>query len=389
MRQALVFFHRYVGLALAAILFVAGLTGAVLAFQREIDGALNPDLYRARSGAAPLPLDDLKAGVEARLPQASVGAIQPPWEPGATALLRVEPRKGAVLDYDEVYVDPGTGAVQGTRLWGACCLGRKEVVPFLFKLHYTLHLPGLWGVWITGGAAVLWTLDCFVALALSAPRGGRILESWRRAISIKPGAGGHRRLMDLHRAPGLWLWVVLLLIAATGVGLNLRDQVFEPVVSIFTPVSPPIFKRPIPPGERPDAVTFDGAVAQAMSSAQAQGRPGHAAYVLYSPDLHLYGIAVATRAEGDPRAGMGPDWYYVDARDGRLRAAELAGRGALGDVIMQARLPLHTGLILDVWGQILVCLAGIATAALSFTGVLVWASKRRARNRKTAPPQRR
>lgn len=388
MRQALVLFHRHAGLALAAILFLAGLTGAVLAFQREIDAGLNPGLYRARSSAARLPLDSLKARVEAQLPATAVAAIQPPWEPGGTALVRVQPRDGAHLDYDEVFVDPGTGTVQGTRLWGACCLGRAELVPFLFKLHYTLHLPGLWGVWIMGGAAVLWTLDCLVALALSAPRGGRMLEGWRRAFSIKAGAGRHRRLLDLHRAPGLWLWGVLLILAVTGVGLNLRDQVFAPLVSVFTPVSPPIFERPIPPSDRPEEVTFDGAVAYALSSAQARGRPGYAAYVLHAPELHLYGVAVASQGRGDPRAGLGPDWYYVDARDGRLRTADLAGRGGAGDQIVQARLPLHTGLVLGVWGQVIVCLAGLTTAALSVTGVLVWANKRRARIPKTSAPGR-
>lgn len=320
--------------------------------------------------------------MEAQLPGARVAAIQPPWDRGGTALLRVEPADlHRPLAYDEVFADPGSGRVLGTRLWGACCVERQNLIPFIFKLHYTLHLPGLWGVWIMGGAALLWAIDGFVALALSVPRGSRVLEGWRRALSIKRGASSQRRTLDLHRAPGVWLWAVLLTTALTGVGLNLRDQVFEPVVSLFSPVTPPVFERPTPEKPGPDRLSFDDAAKRARQEAQARGRPGVVAYLLYSPDLRAYGVAVARRNEGDPRTGMGPDWYYLDARDGAVRAHELAGRGTAGDVVMQARYPLHTGLVFGLTGQLLICAAGLATASLSVTGVLVWSAKRRARRR--------
>lgn len=383
MRAVLVQLHRYLGLTLAGLLFLIGTTGAVLAFQRELDAALNPGLYRAASQAPALPLDILKARVERQLPGAAIVAIQPPWAQGETALLKVEPGSSeASLDYDEVFVDPGSGKVAGTRLRGACCLAPVNLVPFLFKLHYTLHLPGLWGVWLTGGVAALWTIDCVVALALSAPRGGRRLDGWRRALSIKPRASGPRRVVDLHRAPGLWLWIVLLMTAVTGVGLNLRDQVFEPVVSFFSPVTPPLFEQPTPDKPSPDRLTFDQAAVWAQDLARAGGRPGTVAYVLRSEELHAYGVAITRREHGDPRGGLGPDWYYLDTRDGALRSSDLAGRGTKGDVVMQARYPLHTGLAFGRAGQLLICFAGLATASLSVTGVLIWSIRRRAKVRR-------
>lgn len=382
MRQALVLFHRYVGLALAGFLVMAGLTGAVLAFQRELDAALNPHLFRVESRGAHLPLEVLRRRVEARLPEAAVVSIQPPWEANGSALVRVEPAApGADLSYDEVFVNPVSGAVLGKRLWGACCVERENLVPFLFKLHYTLHAPGAVGLYLMGVVALLWSIDCIVALVLSAPRGGRKLQGWGRAFSIKPRAALQRRTLDLHRAPGLWLWIVLLVTAVTGVGLNLRDQVFEPVVSAFSPVTPPFFDRPIPVKAGPDSLSFDQAVARARAQAAANNRPGTPAYVLHAPALHAYGVALTRRAAGDPRRGFGPDWYYIDARDGSVRASELAGRGAAGDLVMQSRYPLHTGLVFGLVGQLLICAAGLLTAALSVTGVLLWAAKRRARTR--------
>ncbi|HYE45645.1 MAG TPA: PepSY-associated TM helix domain-containing protein [Caulobacter sp.] len=382
MRQVLVLFHRYVGLALAGFLIMAGLTGAVLAFQRELDATLNPHLFRVESGGAHLPLEALRERVEARLPEAAVVSIQPPWEADGSALVRVEPAApGADLAYDEVYANPVSGAVLGKRLWGACCLERENLIPFLFKLHYTLHAPGQVGLYLMGVVALLWSIDCIAALVLSAPRGGRKLQGWGRALSIKPRAAFERRTLDLHRAPGLWLWIVLLVTAVTGVGLNLRDQVFEPVVSSFFPVSPPFFERPVPPGASPDILSFDQAVARARAQAAANDRPGTAAYVLHAPALHAYGVALTRYKDGDPRRGFGPDWYYIDARDGSVRASELAGRGAAGDLVMQSRYPLHTGLVFGLAGQLIICAAGLLTATLSVTGVLLWAAKRRARLR--------
>ncbi len=46
MRSWLVRLHRWFGLAIALFLFVAGLTGAVIAWDHELDAALNPVVLR-------------------------------------------------------------------------------------------------------------------------------------------------------------------------------------------------------------------------------------------------------------------------------------------------------------------------------------------------------
>jgi uncharacterized iron-regulated membrane protein len=46
---------------------------------------------------------------------------------------------------------------------------------------------------------------------------------------------------------------------------------------------------------------------------------------------------------------------------------------------MQAMFPLHSGRLLGLPGRVLMSFMGVAVAAFSATGVLVWARKRRAR----------
>lgn len=378
MRAALVRLHRWFGLALAAFLIVAGLTGSVIAFQRELDAALNPHLFTRVSGGPALGFDELARRVEAQLPGAEVGAIQPPAGFVRSALVRVDTAEGhAPLTFDEVYVDPATGRVLGTRMWGEWSLSRENVIPFVFKLHYTLHLPGQWGAWVMGGVALLWVLDCLVALMITAPRGGNRWEGWRRAASIKLGAGVQRRTFDLHRAPGLWLWGVLLLMAVSGVALNLKEQVFRPVVSLFSPVAPPVFDMPVPRSGRPPSLGFDAAANAAERHAHAQAIPGKAAYVLHATPLNVYGVAIAVTGQRDPRAGLGPTWVFVDDRTAAIRSVESPGRGSAGDIVMQLQYPLHTGLVGGLVGQIIICITGLVVALLSVTGVLIWRLKRR------------
>ena len=44
-RPLLTLVHRYLGLSLALFLIIAGLTGAVISWDRELDACLNPELF--------------------------------------------------------------------------------------------------------------------------------------------------------------------------------------------------------------------------------------------------------------------------------------------------------------------------------------------------------
>jgi len=55
------------------------------------------------------------------------------------------------------------------------------------------------------------------------------------------------------------------------------------------------------------------------------------------------------------------------------------GQGSNGDVFMQAQLPLHSGRLMGTPGRVLMSFMGIFVAALSMTGLVIWARKRRAR----------
>lgn len=388
MRAWLVRLHRWFGLGAAVFLFISGATGAVISWDHEIDAWLNPHLYEARSAGRELPVAELVRRIEAGDPKAQVTYHPLATEPGHTFVAFVAPRwdaaKGELhtLDYNQIALDPATGVVQGRRQWGAVSLSRENLLPFLYKLHYSMHLPesgGIeWGVLLMGVIAIVWVLDTLIALWISFPK----LSQWKRSFAFRWSAGGHRLLFDLHRSGGVWLFALVLMVAVTSVSMNLNNQVMRPVVSWFSTLTPSPFAsrtpaaRPVEP-----AVGRDAVVASARAEASRRGWTEPAGAVFLSPEIGLWGVGFFEPGHDHGDGGLGNPWLYFDATSGEPAGDSVPGTGSAGDIFMQSMFPLHSGRIVGLPGRVLMSLMGVMVAAFSVTGVYLWWRKRVARVR--------
>lgn len=388
LRSVLVRLHRWVGLATALFLFAAGLTGSVLAFQHEIDAWLNPHFYHAPGGGAALSPGALAGRVERAHPKLQVWYMEYPPETDHAALISTVPRNDPAtgLPYDVTpsvfYLDPVSGAEQGRRQWGACCFQAENFIPFLLEFHYTLTLPGVWGLYLMGGVAILWTFDCVVALLLTFPRGRPFLAKWRPAWTVKRG-NAYRVNLDLHRAGGLWLWLVLLPVAVSGIAMNLPEQVFKPIVSLVSPAPPSVYEQRshLPEAELGETrLTFDRALELARPEAERLGLTEPVGELYYSFQYNFFGVAF-----GDHDAPMGAAWLFFHGTDGRFLGQDIPGRGTLGERFVQLQKPIHGGDIAGLPGRILVAVTGLVVAVLSVTGIYLWWRKRRARAGRSRP----
>lgn len=376
MRAILNRLHRYVGLALAIFLAVAGLTGSIIVFYQELDRALNPDLFKVPATSAALSPSRLAERVEQQLPGAQVTLLSLP-EPGLAAELWVVPKGTKPLGYTQVFADPASGEVKGKRTWGEFSWSRAAIMPVLYLFHYSLKLPGVWGVFLMGIIGCLWSIDCFVAFALTLPRGGAFWRRWKIAWAIKRNAGPFRMSFDLHRAGGLWLWAVLLVLATSGVALNLPEQVFRPLLKTFTTLSPTLhdIRPPAVPTHTP-RLSFDDALT--LSRAAAPAGPFVPRWVFREAEHSIVGVGYG--GTGDKGLdGFGLSYLYFDDRSGKLVMRQDAGKGRPADIYAAVQYQLHSGRILGWPGRITVALSGIAVAMLSVTGVVIWMRKRRAR----------
>jgi uncharacterized iron-regulated membrane protein len=390
MRRQFVRLHRWFGVATALFLFVAGLTGAIIAWDHELDAALNPSFFKARTDAAALSGLELARRVEAADRRLQVTYLPLTAEPGHTLQMMVLPRTNPVtkqpypLDFNQIAVDPATGEIQGRREWGVVSLARINLIPFIYKLHYTLQLPFTGnfdtGTWLMGIVGIVWLFDSVIALVLSFPS----FKAWRKSFAFRLKRGGYALTFDLHRSGGVWIWGLLTIVALTSISMNLSAPVVRPVVSLFSkltpdPINNPALLRAPQPGDQ--VLSRERIVELAEQAGKAMNLSVPPGGVYYAEFLHAYGVGFYAPGDDHGDIGLGNPWMYWDEVTGKPLGKTIPGKGTAGDIFMQVQFPLHSGRILGLGGRILISAMGVAVAMLSVTGLLIWLKKLNAHRR--------
>lgn len=395
-RTFFVLMHRWAGLFLAVFLFISGLTGAVISWDHELDEWLNPHLFEAQGEGVPQSPLVLTEQLEAADPRLLITWVPLTVEPGHNLGLGVGPRldpatgKAFELDFNQIALDPVDGEVRGKRMWGEISLSRENLLPFLYKLHYSMHIPDGFGIELgilfMGILAIVWALDCFIALWISFPNA----SAWRKSFTFRWRQGNSKLNFDLHRSGGVWVWGFLLILAVTAVSMNLREEVMRPVVSLFSTLTPsPFTGTPNPPDQPIEPVVNRRTVLQlATAEAKKLGWSKPPGGIFYVPEFGIYGVTFFEPGDDHGDIGLGNPSLYFNGKDGSSAGANIPGTGSAGDIFLQAQFPLHSGRILGLPGRIFISAIGLLVAMLSVTGVIVWQKKRWARKKTLVSYQR-
>lgn len=404
--------HRWAGLLTAAFLFFSGVTGAIISWDHELDDLLNSKLKDVTTQGPAKPSIELANLIEQRDPRARVIHMNMTPEKNESLAFFVLPRidpatqRRYTLDYNQIFLDPNTGEELGRRYWGAVWpITRENFVSFLYKLHYTMHIPEFWGSdrWgmrILGIIAIIWTIDCFVGFYLTLPsrkraKAGRdpsvarelgkgFWARWKPAWMIKTSGSAYRINFDIHRAFSLWTWCVLFIVAFTAFSLNLYFEVFSPLMKTVSNYTPTPYEQreyrhldhPVEP-----KMTWTQIYERAQADGKARGWDTPVGSLFYGPAHGIYQVGFFHPGDDHGAAGVGPAQLYYDSEDGRPLGQKLPWVGTAADIFVQMQFPLHSGRILGLPGRILISLMGLVVAALSVTGVVIWWKKRRARLR--------
>lgn len=384
-RRILTPLHRWAGLFLAVFLFISGLTGAIISWDHELDEWLNPQLYERQSQGEPLASLALADRLEAADPRILVTwlplFIEPDQNLGLAVTGRTNPVTGKAFDlgFNQIALDPVTGEARGSRMWGEISLSRENFVPFMYKLHYSMHIPDAFdielGILFMGILAIVWTIDCFIALWISFPN----IQAWRKSFAFRWQQGGYKLNFDLHRSGGVWLWGLLLILAVTAVSMNLKREVMRPVVAVFSTLTPDPFALRTPnPHDEPIEPGIGRHEIMQLANAEAQKRNWRAppGGLFYEPEYGIYGVTFHEPGEDHANFGLGNPWLYFDGQDGSYLGDRIPGSGSAGDIFLDAQFPLHSGRILGLLGRIMISILGLLVAILSVTGVVIWQRKR-------------
>lgn len=375
--------HRWLGLTALAFLFIAGVTGSILCFDKRIDAALNSDLFtrQTRAPAAPSPL--VAAEVQRRHPQIIVTGFPLNLRADENLQLEVVPRQpGSELGYDQLFVDPSDGRVAGVRKSGPG-LDRRHIVEAIFQLHQNL-IAGKWGRWAMGIAALGWFIGNFIGLYLTLPAKKPFWPKWKKKWKIDTRAGTRRLMLEIHNSSGLWLLIPATVLAYTSVAMNFFDEAFVPAVQAVSPARPSMFDEPAGSGAAgTPRIDFPKALAIGAAAANSEGLSWLPALERYDPARGVYGISFTDDGVENYHR-LGPVTLYVDGQSGHVTETDDPYHDSFGRKLTRSLYPLHSGEVAGPIGIALIFLLGLSTSEMCVTGFYTWWKKRRSRGGKAA-----
>jgi uncharacterized iron-regulated membrane protein len=357
MRRIISWVHRYIGLAVAAVLVMSGCTGALITFNGEIDRVAYPELRAVEPRSPGVGADTLAA------------AARQAWarDPVRMIVFPESPRDAVEIWYRgsgmRAYLDPHDGRVLGVRDM------RDSPLGFLVDLHTNL-LAGETGRSVIGWFGLATVALIVLGVWLWWPRRGR----WRAALTVKWEAGAARVWLDVHKLAGVVTGVFLLVIAATGVALALPGIVTDPLLVALTGkgptrAAPTSSHRAGPPASldtivRQAGATFpQGRITRLMMPASPQGA-----------------VTIRMRLPGEIHQ-LGRTFVFFDRYDGTLLRADNVLEANLATRIHAWFYPLHTGSYGGVATRLLNILFGVSLTLISLSGCWMWVRNRLARRR--------
>ncbi|MBA5689407.1 PepSY-associated TM helix domain-containing protein [Rugamonas apoptosis] len=372
--------HLYVSLLFGAIFVTAGLTGVLIAWTDELDGALNPGLLRSRGAAgnhdvAPTPAQ-AQAAVERLMDAPGYGKPTMLKLPYAADDVYVawyrKPNKDkgslATSTSRQVMLDRYTLDILGERNYGEFGLSRELLMPSLFHLHRYLYAGDV-GKTVTGISGLLLTITSLLGLVLWWPK--HTLASLRKALSVRGAPTSRQFHFSLHRTAGFFMTPVLAVLGFTGLAMNLPDWVRPAVAAVATLEHEG--KAANGPAEGRKTIS----VAEAMDIAQQRVPQGRLTRLSLGSAKAPYEIRL--RQPDEIREGDGSTRVSVDAYSGAVLRVRDPLKAASGDTFFNWQFPLHTGEAFGLVGRLLVSFCGLAPLAFMITGLVLWLGRRKQR----------
>lgn len=306
--------HLIAGIVCGLVIAVLATTGAIYAFQGEIQAVARRDVARVTPGESRVPLDDLMSAVRKGNPDAQPAGLVVYADPAAATQVMMGREKPSL------YANPYTGELKpdsAEKLAG--------FFSFTLRLHRWLAIGGenrAIGGAITGACSAAFLFLSLSGLYLWWPRAWK----WR---TLKPstwfikGAKGKVRDWNWHNVFGFWSLPLLIVLSATGMMMSYRWA--SNLLYLVAGETPPAARAEGRPGE-----SREGA------GAKPEGEVNKSAAAAPSGGMGREGPAVAPIAPPEPGAkplsydellGFAqkevPDWASISFR---MQAA----RGAAG-----------------------------------------------------------
>jgi uncharacterized iron-regulated membrane protein len=351
LRRALFQIHLWAGVLLSLYIVMIALTGSVLVFRSELQRTLLPKALRAYDPVHVASIAMVLEQFEMLYPGGKIeNVITPSTQVPAFVLTATDAHQKPLA----MVADPITAKLY---------LQPRTWLDWVYDLHVYLLLSKTYGMQANGfGAAILLLLG-ITGLALWWPG----IKIWTRGLRIGLGNSWRRINFDAHNAIGFWTLLIVSWWAISGIYFAWYRQV-SAVVAVVSPLKGMV--SPIMT-VRSQVGPVRASLSQVLDAIHVASPSGHL-YSLSDPSLSgatIYAL-VDLRAPGD---FSHRDILTLSTTDARVLTAWHYGQNrSLGDCFLWAMHPLHFGTLWGLPVKILWALCGIALAALSVTGLVMY-----------------
>ncbi|WP_017653590.1 PepSY-associated TM helix domain-containing protein [Fortiea contorta] len=354
LRNTVFYLHRYIGLFVGLILIIVGLTGSLLVFQKELNQfQIRQEFGQVIPQEQRVPIDTVLENIKtsfASQPNFKLSGINTPPDPHIPYRAFLQSPKEERL---EVFVNPYTGVVMGSRQW------EKTIIGLTYKLHYQL-LAGDIGQIIVGIAALLLLILSITGIVL--------WPGWRKLIAgfkIKLQAHPKRVNFDIHKVTGVVAAVFLTMIAFTGFCWNFYDQAQPTIHAVtFTPIRPTPVSQPIA-GKSALSLT------EILPKADA-ALPGAITTFIRLPQKPDGVFLIGKKLPQENSDDYGESRVYLNQYTGEILQLTNGLKLSRADHVLSWFTPMHYGTFGGLTTRILYVFVGIAPLILLFTGFVMY-----------------
>jgi len=343
MRRVILNIHLAIGLTAGLIVVVLGATGAILAFEPELDRMSHRQTSYVKPGDRSLSLVEIGNAISLRYPGESIIAYLPSSAPDFSMHV--------ILSRGIVSVNPYTGQVLGLRTRGQSFLG------IVRALHVRLAKGEI------GRAIVKWSTFATLLSVIS----GLYLWWPVKRMRIVGRLRSARFWYDLHSSVGFFSLLPVVVLAATGMVIGFEDQAkwfIDNVTSARAINNRESVAAPVLKLER-NQISPD----QAVTLASAQ-MPGAVISRVQMPQFG--GSYVVALNDRQNRFTGEQNFISLDPSSGRIISVRLSSSLSSGQRFMALNDAIHTG---NIWGMATKTVALVTSLVLplqAVSGLLIW-----------------
>ncbi|MFV0604541.1 MAG: PepSY-associated TM helix domain-containing protein [Niabella sp.] len=359
--------HLWLGLGSGIVLFIVCLTGTIYTFRTEIETFFNKDTYYFKvDDTAKQPAIDSLIQLIEKQEKTSVAGFSIPTEKNKVWTFSLKPEKGkgekANARGKQILVNPYTGHIVG----GTQTSSGKFFLTMM-KLHRWLLLEQQTGRIIVGVSTLIFTFLLLSGLILWLPKK---LKYWKQGFVILFSARWKRINHDLHNVLGFYSFLVILMMALTGLCWSFDWYKNGASQLLGAPVLQRGGGKPITSNN----LSGTGVAVSTVLTVADNALPQKGETRINFPEDSIGVFTVIKNNEAAFNVSA-TDKVSIDQYSAAILNVEKFSEKQLGAKIAASIKPIHTGEIFGLFSKIIYFICCLIATSLPVTGTLIWWNK--------------